>query len=799
MSTFLQDLRLAARVLARDPVFSIAALATLALALGANTAIFSLSHAVLLRALPYSDPARIMVVANAPLAFGPGGGFAISRRMRESMALESSALYYASGGVNFAGRPAARRLNVAQVSASFLRTLGSSPLLGRDFADADAAAGANRVVLMAEAIWRSQFAADPAVIGRTVRLNGLAYQVVGVMPERFEFPAGAQLWVPLPVTWEFIGGSAAAPDVIARLKPGVDRQTAERQLERAITADRPRDPGEAGLTLQPLQDRLTEGVRVPLLVLLAAVTLVLLIGCVNLSGLLLARVSSRVREFAVRGALGASAADIRRQLFAEALLLVLLGGAAALLLVFWSLDAIVALFPAGVLPTTRIAPSGVVLAYTSGVAILAALLCTMIPAVHAARASRSVPRGEGVGPDAGRVRLRSIMLVAEVALSVVLVTAAGLLARSLIRLHDVPLGFRPEHTLTLRLRLPEARYGEASQITAFASRALERLRALPGVSAAAIGDDVPLSSELSGAFRVGLPGETREVVMAESGRERSSQLRAVTRDYFRALGMTLLAGEDFAETAAGGERTFVINDRLARMLFPGGNAVGQRVVVWYGPANPRAGTVAGVVRGVRAHRVEQEPTAQLWALFGQAPTGNLVIVLRLAEDRSRTLAAVRAALHELDAELPPFDVRSLQSVVSASLGSRQGVTIVMAAFAALALALSAVGLYGVIAQSVAQRRREIGVRLALGARRESMLRLVLRRGLGFTLPGIALGMAGAVATMRVLRSLLFEVGPQDPVTLLGVPVLMLLVALSACLLPALRATRVDPLVAMRES
>jgi len=799
METLFHDLRHAARGLHRAPLFTLACILTLALALGANAAIFNLSWAVLFRELPYGEPERIVAIQQPPLAFSAAsGGFTLARSARESPVLEAAALYYPDGGANLEVAGEAMRVHVAQVSTTFLRTLGVTPLIGRDFADTDGAAGSNQVALLGERVWRDRFEADPAVIGGTIRLNGVVYSVLGVLPERFEFPAGAQVWLPLPFVWEFATGSAAGPSAIGRLRAGVDRITAEQSLEAAVTESRPRDPGEDPLRLVPLHAELTRGLRTPLFVLLGAVTAVLLIGCVNLSGLMLARVSARQREFAVRGALGAGTFRITRQLLAESLLLAVLGAGAAALLVAWTLDGMVALFPAGLLPTERLASGSAVFVHSTGIALLTAVLFALAPALHAAHASRRLPRPGGVSEDPGGVRVRSAMLIAEIALSFVLVVSAALLARTMSGLHDVPLGFQPDRLLTFRMTLPETTYpARGAQRLTFTNDVLERVRGMPGVLDAAIGNDVPLSSELGAVYRMALPGETLEQVMARESGDRSGVYTLVTPDWFRTFGIETRAGRVFAEADAAGERVWVVDERVARGLFPDGGAVGQRVAMWFGRTQTE-GTIAGVVAGIRDRSVIDEPTGQIYELFGRSSSNLIVLAVRFRGSRAATVEAVRSVLRQIDPALPPHDVLTMDDVVRASLGSRAGVTFVMSAFALLALLLSAIGLYATIAESVTQRRREIGLRMALGSRRAAILGIVLKRGLWLAGAGTVIGLAGAAGATRALASLLFGVQPVDLPTFAAVATMLLGVAAAACAIPALRASRIDPMTTLRE-
>ncbi len=466
----------------------------------------------------------------------------------------------------------------------------------------------------------------------------------------------------------------------------------------------------------------------------------------------------------------------------------------ALLLAAWTLDGVVALFPAGLLPTARVSLQAPVLAWSAAATCLAALLFGAAPALHAARASRRLPRAEGVGADPSRTRARSALLVLEVALSFVLVSAAGLLARSMARLHDVPLGFHPEQVLTLRLRLPDTRYATGAQQNAYATTLLERVRAIPGVNAAAVANGLPLTHELGVGFTVLLPGEPA----AQDGRaERTASYRTASADWFGTLGTRVLAGRAFRDNDGTAGTVYIVNEALAHSLFPDGNAVGREIVLRTG-GKPRPGTIVGMVEGQRFNDVVDAPHPEIWEPFRQAPSPWISLAVRTSGP-ARVPDALRAAVAAVDPAVPPWQMRALNDIVDASLGPRRGVSFVMSRFAGLALLLSAIGLYGLIAQSVAERRREIGVRMAVGARQQSILRLMLSRGVRPAVIGIGLGVILAAAATRVLRTLLFDVDPLDPLTFALVAATLIGVALAASLAPALRAARTDPLAALRES
>jgi putative ABC transport system permease protein len=804
MDRLLTDLRHAVRGLRRDPVFTFASLATIALALGANAAIFALSHALLVRPLPYTDPDRLVAIENAPLSFSSDGSFALTRFVRESPLLESAALYYGGGGANLEAGGESRRIGLAQVGGQFMATLGARPLVGRTFDETEAVAGANTVVVLSEHLWRDAFGADPAAVGRSVRLSGIAYTVVGVMPARFEFPTGADAWVPVPVNFAFLGG-AAGPGTIARLRAGIAASVAADQLE-AVSTERRREqlvdsrpliPDWDPIRIVALQAELTRSLRTPLLVLFGAVTLVVLIGCVNLSGLLLARVNAREREFAVRGALGAGTGRIAQQLTAEAAVLSVAGGVLAVVLAWWTLDGIVALFPEGLFPTQRLTPDAITLAYTGVLSIVCAFVFAIAPALRATSASRALPRSIGVGERRETTRVRSALLIAEVALSFTIIAAAGLLARSMAEMNDVPLGFQPENVLSARVRLPDLRYADSPSRQTFAQQFLERVRALPGVRSAAMGEDVPLSGEMGIRFLASTDGAATKPDGSTAGE--SAQYHTVSDGWFEAMGIPIREGRAFAPDDPAAGRVWIINRVLADRLYPSGSAVGSDLALRFAfDRPPLAGTIVGVIDGVRSGRVENDLVPQVYAPFAQAPAGYISVVVQGTGSRRALVDAITAALHDVDSSLPLYDVRLMRDVVTASMGSRRGVTVVMSLFAVLALLVSAVGLYGVVAQSVARRRREIGVRIALGARRSGILRLVVRRGLVLAGIGSIIGLAGSIIATRALRSLLFGVEPTDPLTLAAVVVVMLGIAGAASAIPAARASRVDPMIVMRE-
>jgi predicted permease len=834
-----RDLRYAARGLARAPGFAALALLTLAFAIGANVAIFSVVNSLLLRPLPLPQGERVVTLLRH---FPDSDSDAVSEPKYfywrdHGAAFTAVAAFESLGsGFNLAGEGKPERIVGSHVSANFFDVFGERPALGRSFLAEEDRPGAAHAVVLSDALWRRRFGADPGVLGRSLLLNGEPYLVVGVMPGEFRFPSRTELWTPF-----CLDPASREPEpyleVVARLRAGTGVTAAQSAMDLVARQFAAAFPDQVraieGIHVVPLQAYLYGDLRPALLVLLAAVGAVLLIACVNLAGLQLARAAARRREIALRAALGASRRRIVAQLLWESLLLGSSGGLAGLLLGSWCLHPLLAASPLDPTRRAQIGIDGRVLLFALGVSVLSALLFGLAPAVHSVRLDLQAalkgggaPRGRAggrrgrgeLGGRAGRFGpggqsgpgggwTRRLLVVAEVALALVLAANAMLLARSFVHLLRTAPGFAPDHVLTGKLSLPEGRYGSGAAIERFADQLLARVAALPGVREAAIvstlplEDGPPVSFIIAGRYQGKASGEGVGV----------ARFRAVTRGFFRTLRIGGVRGRTFdAADRRGGPLVAVVNEAAARRYWRGGDPVGARITI--GPpstrelGDPGPRTIVGIVRDVREMGLDQEAPPIVYVPLGQLPDPMAKLFVRLlplslAVRSAGALPELPAQLErqvaKVDPEQPLTEIGAMDEILSRSLGRRRFTALLLGTLSLLALALAALGIYGVISYLVEQRTREIGIRMALGASPASILRLVVRQAMSAVLVGIAAGLAGALALTRLLGSLIYGVGAHDPLSFVLTPALLALVALLACAVPAHRAGSVDPLVALR--
>jgi putative ABC transport system permease protein len=814
MTGLTQDIRFAMRGFRRSPGFFAVAVAVLALGIGANTAIFSVVDAVVLRPLPYASPDQLVVVGLGGARGRPGRGTASWPTFRDwraqSRALELVA--YHGGAANLTGAGVPERLSLVASTANLFDLLGTPPVLGRGFAAGDDQPGRNRVVVLSDGLWRRRFGADPRVLGRVLTLDGAPYTVIGVAGPHFRFPphrSANDIWVPVPQ-----GDLDANQQVrrfsflqlVGRMAPGMTLAGAQAELEAAqarVLAQHPEDRDAGGLlTANDLQAELVgTSVRQALFTLLAAVGVVLLIACANVANLLLARGSERARELAVRAALGAGRARMVRQVLTESALLGIAGGALGVGLALWALDALLALVPATMPRPSAIAIDGRVLAFSAAAALVTSVLFGLVPALSAARADvHGALKQAGRTGIPGRGRLGGALLVGEIALSFLLLVGAGLALRSFARVTAVDPGFDPRGLLTASVSLPDARYGDRARIGTLFDQLLARARALPGVEGAALAMPLAYTGDSIHLPFVVLPGAG--AAPGPAGRQRGIPSRFVSPEYFRLMGISLVAGRllDPTDERAGAPAVAVVSESLARDLFRGGPALGRRLDVTDG--FPGVRTIVGVVSDAR-NRLEEPRTPQLYLPFNQ-PTGPIPLSARMLLVRTRGAAGpaaivkpLQAELAALDAALPLGDVETMEQRLAGSLQQRRLSATLLALFAGLALVLAAAGIYGVTSYAVSQRTRELGVRMALGAQRARVLRMVLGQGLRVGLLGVGLGLGAALASTRLIASQLYGISPTDPPTFVALGGLLLLVTVAAALLPARRATQVDPMVALR--
>jgi len=813
MQTFWQDLRQGARMLVKTPWFTLIAVLTLGLGIGAVASIFSVVDAVLLRPLPYKEPERIALVHQHMPALGWYFGGVSAPEMLDYMAGNETFAEMAGYGIdnlNLTGEREPRRIEVARVSHGLFPLLGVTPLLGRGFSAEEDEVGKNRVVALSEGLWRKHFGADPNIVGRVVKLDEAPYTVVGVMPARLRFPPtgdayadSVELWTPLALTDDEKQARRRESNfnLIGRLRPGVELKQAQANMA-AVSArierqypDIYQGSGHITATAVGLMERTTQNVRLAVLMLFGAVGLVLLIACVNIANLQLSRAAARRKEIAIRSALGASPRRIARQTLTESLLLALIGGVVGSLIAAWALDLIVKFGPENVprLGEVRLDPRA--LGFTLFIALLTGALFGLAPALQSARVGGAKTlnesgRASGAGGREG-ARLRNVLVILETALAVVLLVGAGLLVNSFVRLLRTPPGFNPEGVIVARTTLPAARYPEPERGKAVYRQALERMATLPGVQQVSVASFLPLASEWQIGFLVEGGGE-RDYYTAYGS--------WVSDDFFRAMGIPLKNGRVFTnEDRADTTPVVVINEAMARRFWPGQSAVGKRIR--WGGWNPPQGwlTIAGVVGDVKFSSLEAESPPTIYMPVFQIPRirRDAVFIARTTAEPSSLAAAMRREIAAVDADLPVYDVRTMNQVIAESVAQRRFTMGLLAIFAFAALCLAALGLYGVLSYAVTQRTREIGLRMALGGRRLDVLRLVVGQGMKMAMIGAGAGLLASLALTRLVKGLLYGVSASDPLTFIAVALLLALVALVACWIPARRATKVDPMIALR--
>jgi putative ABC transport system permease protein len=808
MDTFWQDLRYGARMLAKSPAFTIVAVVTLALGIGANTAIFSVVNTVLLRPLPYGEPDRLAMIRVSI----EGQEFLPSFSPPEILDFQEQTHLFQNVGsirdntVALTGEGDPEQIQTAWVTPTFLPVLGVEPARGRNFTADEAVANGPAVILLSHGLWQRRFGSDPNIVGKTIQVNRQGVEVVGLLPEGFELLFAREAGLPaVPdalqlFQFDFLQAPRAFRWMrgVARLQPGVSFQQAEAEmnvLARDLLARYPEYEGNAfGLHVEPMLGDLVRDVQPALLALFGAVGFVLLIASANVANLLLARAATREREIAVRAALGASRNRLVRQLLTESALLSLLGGVGGLLVAQWAIEILVRLAPANLPRLENVGIDLRVLAFTLGASLLAVVLCGLVPALHAARTNlnESLKESGRASEGAARHRLRKGLVVAEIALSVVLLIGAGLMIRSFVRLQHVDPGFRPDDVLTLNIALPFQRYPNPDDIARFFEQMSDRVTAHAGVEA--IGGVFPLP--MSGRFWTSEYAYNDETD-ANWGALAADQ-HSVTPGYLEAIGARLHAGRLFTWQDYADKRDIIIvDDKLASMTWPGQSAVGQRLKILLANNQRRWTEVVGVIEHVQKERLGVEGREQIYLPPYLAPFPQLTFAVRSSAEPEALTSVIQKEVHALDSDLPIYRVRPLNAYVGEVTASSRFATVLMGVFAGVALVLALVGLYGVIAYAVAQRSHEIGIRVALGAQRRDILRLVLAQGLGLALVGVGSGLVASAWLTRFLSSLLYGVSATDPLTYAGISVALTGVALLACWLPARRATRVDPMVALR--
>ena len=813
MGTFLKDLRYAARVLIKSPGFTVVAVLAVALGVGANTAIFSVVNAVLLKPLNYEEPGQLVLINhNYPKidlkasVSAPGYNY-----YRENAKSFSGVAALTGWNVNLTGEGEPERLQGMAVTPNVFQTLGARPAAGRAFTDDEGKPGNNKVVVFSEGFWRRRFGGLP-VVGKSITLNGEPYAVVGVMPADFTFGRefGGQtpdLWSPIAFTPQQLDPTSGLTNeylgVVARLKSGVDFAQAQAELD-GMAADLRRQymPGAGadnwGLLLTRYDEFVVGKIRKPLMILLGAVLFVLLIACANVANLLLARSAVRQKEIAVRTALGASRWRVVRQLLTESVLLSLAGGGVGLLLAMWGVDLLLRLSDNKIPRAVEVGLDRNVLLFTLGVSVVTGIVFGLAPAFQSSHVNLHDTLKEGGRSGRGGVRrgVRDALVVVEMTLAVILLVGAGLLIRSFMRLQQVSPGFEPRGVLSMQVSLPNSKYKDGPARTAFDRQVLEAVRSLPGVRLAATTTTLPMSGQnQSGSFQI----EGRQLAPGESSPHGDRWMPS--DDYFQTMGIPLVKGRYFdARDTAESPFVAIVSEALARKYWPNEDPVGKRITFNRIPntQDQQWREIVGVVRHVRNEGLEGESRGQYYVPYSQRPNSSeLFVVVRTDGDPAALAPSVRGAVASVDRDLPVFRVLTMERLVSDSLAQRRFSLFLFGVFAALALALAVVGLYGVMSYAVAQRTHELGLRMALGAQASDVLKMVVGQGMLLVGVGLAAGLVGAFGLTRLMESLLFEVSPTDPLTYAGIALLLGAVALLASYLPARRATKVDPMIALR--
>jgi putative ABC transport system permease protein len=810
LEEFWQDLRYGARMLLKRPGFTFAAALALAVGVGADTAIFSVVNAVLLKPLPYYDPQRLVWTSetwpnrNTEFVLSPD----YIEWRTQSSAFEHL-VAFGESAVNLTGRGDPERLACVYSTANLFPALGVAPVVGRPFTPEEDRPGAAAVALLSHRLWQRRFGGDPKIVGQSLAIGGESYLVIGVMPAGFQFSREAELWLPLRLNaeQELRRERMSVVNVVGRLKANSSIDRAQEELNLIARRIDQANPGfnqwpGAQVRVTPLGERLAGDLRRPLQALFGAVAFVLLIACANVANLLLARSAARQKEMAIRAAMGAGRRRLIRQTLTESLLLSALGGAAGLLLAVLGVKALVALSPNDLARVRESSVDGAVFGFTLAVSLLTGVVAGLIPALQSSQVNLSDALKEGGGNAAaplrrGMRRAMPALVIGELALTLTLLIGAGLLIKSFLRLRAVELGYDPENVLTMMIHLSSSKYPPgAPQQKAYYQELLARVKALPGAEGVAISTGLPFTG-MSG--RAPLTIEGRPPV--PDSQKPLIEMNEISHDYFRAMGMRLRAGRAFTERDdETAPPVAIINETLARRYFPGEDPLGKRILAGY-PTPTRAWTIVGVAPDVRRYGLEEEVRPEFYRPYLQE-TGILGFVpvkmeVRAVGDSLNLAAAVRRQALAIDPDQPVFNMRTMERRLAESIAPRRFQMMLFGVFAAVALALAAVGIYGVIAHSVSLRTHEIGIRMALGAKPRDVLRMVVAQGMRLALVGLAIGLTGAFALTRVMASLLFSVSPADPATFASVSALLAGVAFLATYLPARRATRVDPMTALR--
>lgn len=804
MDQLIQDIRYAFRMMFRNPGFTFVALITLALGIGANTAIFSLVNGLLLRPLPYGNPDRIVMVwqdyrerTGRDKEWTSPDTFFDWRDQNHSF--ESISVLDAWLPTILAGEP--EQIPGATVTYNIFSVLGVSPAIGRTFVAEEDKPNGRKVVILSDGLWKRRFAADRNAIGKDILINGEKYSVIGVMPPKFEFPMepAAQIWTPMQVdATNSCGRDCITLRSIARLKTGITLAQAKSDMNLVAQRLRQQYPEQyrnVGITLTPLQEQLTEEIRPPLLVLLAAVGLVLLITCANVANLLLVRASGRKSEIAIRSALGAGKSRLRRQLITENMLLALIGGALGIFLGVIGIDILIKLLPED-LPIIGIRNVSIdfrVLVFTLGISIATGLIFGLIPLLqfNDPTLGESLKEGGRNRLGAGNHRIRSFLVVSEVAFALMLLIGAALLMKSFLRLMNVNPGFQSQNVLTMQLNLPGSRYPEREQISAFYSQLLEKLKSMPGVQKAGTTSALPLGGNYT---------DTSFMIEGQSVEARKDQpvwYQLISDEYLQTMGIRLLKGRYFADQDNfDAPRVVIVTESFARRYFPDGNVIGKRLN-FNNPQKPLWREIVGIASDVKQFGLNKEAPIAIYFHQGQSASPFVTLAIRTSTNPLNLASEIRSQVWSIDKNLAVSNIQTMEQVVVKTVNTPRITLSLIGAFAAAALLLAALGLYGVVSYSAAQRTNEIGIRMALGARENDVLKMVVRQGMTLAAIGVVIGLIGAYALTHLMSKLLFGVSATDPLIFVTIAGLLALIALIASYIPAYRASKIDPIIALR--
>ena len=810
LETLWQDVQYGVRMLVKNPGFTVVAVLALALGIGANTAIFSVVNAVLLRPLPYTDPDRLVYVLRTqpPIMRGPISRPNFFEWQTEQKVFAEIAAFYPES-YNLTGIEEAERISGVRVTDGFFKLFGVAPARGRFFLPEEDRAGGGRVAVIGYGMWQREFGADPQLIGRTISLNGEPYAVVGIAPPSFNFPRRSEIWTPAVLAEDKRDQGSNYLMIIGRLKDGVTVEQAQAQMNQvaAVQAQEyPEHNTNLSVTISPLLDEQVRSIRSVLLILLGAVAFVLLIACANVANLLLARATARQKEIAVRTALGATRGRVIRQLLTESVLLSLLGGCLGVLLSLWGIKLLVSLAPANIPRVQEVGLDQWVLGFTLLVSVVTGIIFGLAPALQVSTTNLNEVLKEGTrGATTGsphRARLRRALVVIEIALSLVLLVSAGLLVASIRRVTEVNPGFNTQNLLTASVSFPRQPSADEAGAEAAAAREVQeqasflreaegRISSMPGVQAVGAINDLPVAGQgsVNGDFNIeGRP-------QFKSGEAPVAEFRLITPGYFNAIGIPLLKGRTFNEAdGPQAQVPIVINETLARRFFPGEDPLGKRLLV----LDDKPHEIVGVVGDARQWGLDRPADPEVYFSYTQMAFGaGTTLVVRTSIEPGSLSEGLRRAVRDVSRDAPVYSIKTMNEVLAESTAQRRFNTILMTSFAAVALLMAAIGLYGVISYSVAQRVHEIGIRMALGAQFGDVMRMVLWQGFKLALAGVICGLFVSFGITRVMTSLLYGVSATDPLTFTLVSVLLTVVALLACYIPARRAAKVDPMVALR--